>query len=93
MNTPLESEISEVCIHPRSVVSLSFTGEAADNKLLAAAEEPGEGEQPQDRKQEACWSCDRSTCPWQRLPVVGKELQLGSCTERSFHCCEDNTDS
>ena len=71
-----------------------FTGEAADNKPPAAdaavEEEPDEGEQPQDRTREACWSCDRSTCPWPRQPGAGKELRLGSCTERSCRCCGDN---
>lgn len=93
MNTPLEREISEECILLRSAVSWSFTAKAADNTLPAAAEEPGEEEQPRDRIQVACWSCDRSTCPWPRPPGVGNELpQLGSCTERSYHCCEENTD-
>lgn len=92
MDTQLAAEISEVCIHLRSAVSWSFTAEAADNMLLAAAEEPGEGEQLQDRIQEACWSCDRSTCPWPRPSGVGKELrQVDSCTEHSYHCCEENT--
>lgn len=91
MNTPRETEISGVCIHLRSAVSRSLTAEAADNMLPAAAEEPGEGEQPRDRIQEACWSCDRSTCPWPCPPGVGKVLQqLGSCTERSYRCCEEN---
>lgn len=91
MTTPLESETAGVCIHLRSAVSRSFTAEAADNTLPAAAEEPGEGERPQDRTREACWSCDRSTCPWPRLPGVGNELQqLGSCTACSYHCCEEN---
>ena len=91
MNTPLEREISEGCIHLRSAVSWSFTARAVDSTLPAAAEEPGEGEQPRDRIQVACWSCDRSTCPLPRPPGVGNELlQLGSCTERSYHCCEEN---
>lgn len=93
MNTSLETEISGVCIHLRSAVSRSFTAEAADNMPPAADEEPGEGERPQGRTQEACWSCDRRTCPWSLPPGVGKELQrLGSCTECSYHCCEENTD-
>lgn len=89
MNTPLETEISGVRIYLRAVVGQSFTAEAADNTPPAAAEEPGEGEQPQDRTREACWSCDRSTCPWTCPPAVGSE-QLGSCTERSYHCWEEN---
>lgn len=74
MDTQLAAEISEVCIHLRSAVSWSFTAEAADNMLPAAgaAEEPGEGGQLQDRIQEACRSCDRSTCPWLRPSGVGK---------------------
>lgn len=86
-NTALETEKSEVCIDLRSAVRRSFTAEVADNMLPAAAEEPGEWEQPQDRIQEACWSCDRPTCPWPLLPGAGKELQqLGSCTEHSYRC-------
>lgn len=61
--------------------------------LPAAAEEPGEMEQPQDMIREACWSCDRSTCPWPRPSGVRSELQqLGSCTEHSCHCCEQSAD-
>lgn len=94
MNTPLETEISIVYLfHLRAAVCWGFTAEAADNMPpAAAAEEPGEGEQLQDRTREACWSCDRSTCPWPRPPGVRNELQqLGSCTERSYHCCGENT--
>lgn len=70
-----------------------FTAEAAGN-TLPAAEEPGEGEQPWDRIQEACWCCDRSTYPWPRPPGEGKELQqLGSCTERLYHRCEGNKET
>lgn len=46
MNTPLEAEISGVRVHLRSAVSRSFTAEAAGSTPPAAAEEPGEGEQP-----------------------------------------------
>lgn len=92
MNTQLATEISEGCIFS-GLPCVSFTEEAADNMLpaAAAAEEPGEGELLQDRTQEACWSCGRLTYPWSCLPEVGKELLwLGSCTERSNHCCEIN---
>lgn len=76
-------------------LSWGFTAEAADNTLpaaaAAAAEVPGEEEQPWDRTQGACWSCDRSTYPWALPPEVRNELQeLGSCIECSYHCCEEN---
>lgn len=86
MDAQLEAEISEVRIHLRpAAVRWSFTAEAADNMLpAAAAEEPGEGEQPRDRIRGACWSCDRLTCPWPRPSEVGKGLQqVDSCTEHS----------
>lgn len=82
-----------MCIHLGSEGSCSFTVEAADNTLPVAAEEPGGGGQPRDRRRGACWSCDRPTCPWPRPPGLDNELlQLGSCTERSCRCCEENTD-
>lgn len=75
----------------RAELNWSFTAEAADNTLPAAAEDPGEGAQPWDRTQGACWSCDRLTYPWALLPEVRSELQeLRSCIECSRHCWEES---
>lgn len=75
-------------------LSRGFTAEAADNTPPAAAaapEEPGGEGRPWDRTQGACRSCDRSPYPWALPPEVRSELpELGSCIERSYHCCEEN---
>lgn len=80
-----------VCSLSEAELSWGFTAEAAGNTLPAAVSgEPGEGQQPWDRTQGACWSCDRSTYPWPLPPEVRNEpRELGSCIECSSHCCEE----